>query len=321
MVAVCRLRCLPVLLLVYCVVSSVEGTNTGPSSRGGQDRRNAANKQRRSTASDPQESSNSPQLPTAASIAGGQHDPMSAPWVPEPDERARHGNSVKVTRKTKARKNGTYGGHVAVTTETGFTTDALPLATDHVIPSDLVTASVEPDGSKRARPSGGKSIAITRTTAETAEPRQRTTEVSIPQRNHRVKTTTTTTTYPTTNPTPTTTTLTTATIATPSTTTKFPARKHSTTTAARNLPYGGRTLSTTRYSNRTTSHPSSAKGEGCSSSCEMHRCETVEAEMCQGRVVKDRCNCCPVCFVERSTDESREDVTTKKTTHHQSRFY
>lgn len=323
MVAAWRLRCLPVLLLlVHCVVASaVEGTNTGASLRGGHDRRNATNKQRRSTTPDPLEPSTSPSV-----LGGYVDDPMPAPWLPETDERARRGNHVKVTRKTihggktKARKNGT---HVTIVMETGFsTTGTLPLATDHVVPSDMVTASAgAADGSKRPRPGRGKSSPITRTAAETTEPGELTTEASTTQRTHRVKTSTMTTTYPTTTTTKTTTT----TLATPSTTTKLPGRKHSTTTtSARTVHFGGRTLSTTRYSNRTTSHlsSSSARGEGCSSSCEMHRCETVEAEVCQGRVVKDRCNCCPVCFTEsRSTDESREDVTTRKTTHHPSKFY
>ena len=42
--------------------------------------------------------------------------------------------------------------------------------------------------------------------------------------------------------------------------------------------------------------------------CDVRSCPTIQAETCPGLVVKDECNCCPVCQMTQTTDNPVEDL-------------
>lgn len=81
-----------------------------------------------------------------------------------------------------------------------------------------------------------------------------------------------------------------------------------TTTAATTTALQTTTTTTTTANPPTTksnesSGSKSSPGEdrpACRDACDMSLCPLVEAESCRGRVIKDRCKCCPVCLLEPS---------------------
>lgn len=62
--------------------------------------------------------------------------------------------------------------------------------------------------------------------------------------------------------------------------------------------------------------PPAATSCGVSSSCDMLNCKPVQAEACNGRVVKDECDCCPVCDdVDTTTDNKQSNVAVTETSY------